>query len=207
MKYERVGVHTSKCTHKRTKPDWVHTLLELCKRKNKGKCVFRCTESSSVHQRYSPLLRSETDRNNMTSRRGVFRFNRTLTPPSKEENPLSRSTIGLEPTEAAPNFLPFETEPSRRPVTLETQPTPNTTETESSYHTAHHITEPFEHLVDEVLERRNRQNEEIDRTKKSMSKQTQKKKPAYYSEWQDHCHLNQKKKQNPKKNDRTKHLP
>ena len=95
------------------------------------------------------------------SRRGVFRFNRTPTPPSEEENPLSRSTIGLEPTEATPNFLPFEAEPSRRTVTPKTQPTPNTTETESSYHTAHHITEPFEHLVDEVLERRNRRNEEV----------------------------------------------
>ena len=37
-----------------TKPDWVHTSLELCKRKNKGKCVFRCTESSSVHHRDIP---------------------------------------------------------------------------------------------------------------------------------------------------------
>ena len=35
------------------------------------------------------------------------------------------------------------------------------TETESSYHTAHHITKPFEHLVDEVLEQRNQRNEEI----------------------------------------------
>ena len=94
----------------------------------------------------------------MTSRRGVFRFNRTPTPPSEEENPLSRSTIGLEPTEATPNFLPFEAEPSRRTVTPETQPTPNTTETGSSYHTALHITEPFEHLVNEVLERRNQRN-------------------------------------------------
>ena len=82
-------------------------------------------------------------------------------PPSKEENPLSRSTIGLEPTEATPSFLPFEAEPSRRPVTPEIRPTPNTTETGSSYYTALHITEPFEHLVDEVLERRNRHNEEI----------------------------------------------
>ena len=95
------------------------------------------------------------------SRRGVFRFNRTPTPPSEEENPLSRSTIRLETTEATPNFLPFEAEPSRRTVTPETQPTPNTTETRSSYHTALHITEPFEHLVDEVLERRNRRNEEV----------------------------------------------
>ena len=97
------------------------------------------------------------------SRRGVFRFNRTPTPPSEEENPLSRSTIGLEPTETTPNFLPFEAEPSRRTVTPETQPTPNTTETGSSYRTvtALHITEPFEHLIDEVLERRNRQNEEV----------------------------------------------
>ena len=94
-------------------------------------------------------------------RRGIFRFNRTPTPPSEEEDPLSRSTIGLEPTEVTPNFLPFEAEPSRRTVTPETQPTPNTTETESSYHTAHHITEPFEHLVDEVLERRNQRNEEV----------------------------------------------
>ena len=110
-----------------------------------------------------PLLRSEpeTNRNNTTSQRGVFHFNRTLTPPSKEENPLSRSTIRLEPTEATPNFLPFEAELSRRTVTLETQPTPNTTETGSSYHTALHITEPFEHLVDEVLERRNWRNEEV----------------------------------------------
>ena len=93
------------------------------------------------------------------SQRGIFRFNRTSTPPSKEENPLSRSTIRLEPTETAPSFL--DAEQSRRPVTLETQPTPNTTETGSSYHTELHITEPFEHLVNEVLERRNRRNEEI----------------------------------------------
>ena len=51
MKCERVGVRASKCMNKRTKPDWVHTSLELCKCKNKGKCVFRCTESSSVHHR------------------------------------------------------------------------------------------------------------------------------------------------------------
>ena len=51
MKCERVGVRASKCTNKATKPDWVHASLELCKRKNKGRCVFRCTERSSVHQR------------------------------------------------------------------------------------------------------------------------------------------------------------
>ena len=30
---EEVGVCASKCMSKRTKPDWVHTSLELCKRK------------------------------------------------------------------------------------------------------------------------------------------------------------------------------
>ena len=44
-------MRASKCTNKGTKPDWVHASLELCKRKNEGKCVFRCTERSSVHQR------------------------------------------------------------------------------------------------------------------------------------------------------------
>ena len=44
-------MRASKCTNKGTKPDWVHASLELCKHNNKGKCVFRCTERSSVHQR------------------------------------------------------------------------------------------------------------------------------------------------------------
>ena len=56
MKCEGEGVRTSKCTNKITKPDWVHTSLELCKRKNKGKCVFRCTESASVHHRAQPWI-------------------------------------------------------------------------------------------------------------------------------------------------------
>ena len=111
----------------------------------------------NTHLSYEARL----NRNNTTSRRGRFRFDRTPTPSSEEEGPLSRSTFGLEPTEDIPKFLPFEAGSSRRTVTPETQPTPNTTETESSYHTAHHITEPFEHLIDEVLERRNRRLEEV----------------------------------------------
>ena len=54
-------MRASKCTNKRTKPDWVHTSLELCKRKNKGKCVFRCTESSFVHQWVTVRDPEETD--------------------------------------------------------------------------------------------------------------------------------------------------
>ena len=118
--------------------------------------------NKSLADEYSPLLRSEINRNNTMPWRGVFCFNQTPTPPSEEEDLLSRSTIRLESTKVAPIFLPFEVETSRRTDTLKTQPTPDTTETGSSYHTALHITEPFEHLFDEVLERRNQRNKEID---------------------------------------------
>ena len=36
---------------KRTRPDWVHSSLELCKCRIRKICVFRCTQGASVHQR------------------------------------------------------------------------------------------------------------------------------------------------------------
>ena len=68
---EEVGVCASKCMSKRTKPDWVHTSLELCKRKNKKKCVFRCTESASVHHRKLQNMQREERRKVTTTRTGL----------------------------------------------------------------------------------------------------------------------------------------
>ena len=89
-------------------------------------------------------------------RRGLFRL---LDEPSSEEDSLSRSFLGAEPTLKplieTTSFSAFDQEHLWRTATPQNEPikklTPETTETQTSYDTAPELSEPVEHLFDALL--------------------------------------------------------
>ena len=90
-------------------------------------------------------------------RRGLFRLLDESS--SEEEDSLSRSFLGAEPTLKPPiettSFLAFDQEHQWRTATPQNEPierpTPETTETRTSYNTAPELSEPVEHLFDALL--------------------------------------------------------
>ena len=90
-------------------------------------------------------------------RRGLFRLLDESS--SEEEDTLSRSFLGAEPTLEPPikttSFLALDQEHLWRTVTPQNEPikrsTPETTETWTSYDTAPELSKPVEHLFDALL--------------------------------------------------------
>ena len=96
-----------------------------------------------------------------TTRKGTFgiydEFNDSPSPLSEEEIPenLTRSLIGLEPTERTPR--PFDQEQLWRAPATEPEPerkTLDTTDTQDSFATVPEIMKEFERLIDTVLDQR-----------------------------------------------------
>ena len=93
----------------------------------------------------------------LPQRRGLFRLLDESS--SEEEDPLSRSFLGAEPTLEpqieTTSFLAFDQEHLWRTVTPQNEPiewlTPETTETQTSYETAPELSKPVEHLFDALL--------------------------------------------------------
>ena len=104
-------------------------------------------------------------------RRGLFRPPDELS--SEEEDTLSRSFLGAEPTIEPPiettSFSALDQEHLWRVATPQNEPverpTPETTETRTSYDTAPELSEPVEHLFDALL----RQDRPIERTETEIS--------------------------------------
>ena len=90
-------------------------------------------------------------------KRGLFRLLDESS--SEEEDSLSRSFLGAEPTLEPPiettSFSAFDQEHQWRTATPQNEPierlTPETTETQTSYDTAPELSKPVEHLFDALL--------------------------------------------------------